>query len=404
MTTATVLVVGCGFPQRGLIRFARANELRVVGLDRDADAIGVALCDAFVQASTTDVDAICAAATEQHVDGIVSCGSEHALAPVATACERLGLPFYGDSETIARCQYKHHMRTALAAAGLDFPAFQTVETLTHAQEFVADHGLPAVIKPSFGWGQRGVRVVKQADELATAVKEALDATPSGVPAIIEAFIPGREFSVDAYTVDGQTQALAVTERIITSYPQPPGITFAEVFPASLPAEKEQELVDLAVVANVALGIKRGPTYTQMRSGEKGPAVVEVAYRLGGGLDPEVALLASGVSLYRRIVGVALGRSAWETASSEAVSHGGAIGSFIIAKPGRVVAVQGVAQAEAMTGIVDVAVYRRVGDTVEPLTDGSKRAGHVVAVGKDRQEAEQRAAAARDTVCIVTEEA
>jgi hypothetical protein len=70
----------------------------------------------------------------------------------------------------------------------------------------------------------------------------------------------------------------------------------------------------------------------------------------------------------------------------------------------VVAVQGVAQAEAMTGIVDVAVYRRVGDTVEPLTDGSKRAGHVVAVGKDRQEAEQRAAAARDTVCIVTEEA
>ena len=172
MTRATLLVVGCGFPQRGLIRFAIANDLRVVGLDRDPTAIAVPLCQVFVEASTTDVDAICSAAKEHRADGIVTCGSEHALAPVATACERLGLPFYGESETIARCQYKHRMRQALAESGLDFPAHRAVESLADAQAFVATHGLPLVIKPSFGWGQRGVRVVKEPGELEAAVAEA----------------------------------------------------------------------------------------------------------------------------------------------------------------------------------------------------------------------------------------
>ena len=158
-----------------------------------------------------------------------------------------------------------------------------------------------------------------------------------------------------------------------------------------------------MAANKALGIERGPTYTQMRSGAQGPAVVEVAYRLGGGLDPEVSFLASGVSLYRRIVGVALGREDWEQAQQEERGHGGAIGSFIIAKPGKVVAIEGIEEATSLEGVVDVAVYRRVGDVVFPLTDGSKRAGHVVAFGEDRQQAEERAAAARALVRIVTEE-
>jgi biotin carboxylase len=130
--------------------------------------------------------------------------------------------------------------------------------------------------------------------------------------------------------------------------------------------------------------------------------VETAYRLGGGLDPDVALLASGVSLFRKILGVALDKPEWESAGPEQERHGGAIGKFLIGKPGRVTRITGLADARSMPGVVAAEVYVEVGGTVHPLTDGSKRVGHALAFGKDRLEAEARAARALGSIRIETE--
>src|SRR5262249_25968413 len=157
--------------------------------------------------------------------------------------------------------------------------------------------------------------------------------------------------------------------------------------------------EAALAGAVALGVRRGPTYTQLRIGPRGPRLVETAHRLGGGLDPDVALLASGVSLFPKILSVALGRADWEEGdpprdppsrpisglAREGERFGGAIGKFLIAKPGRVVRIDGLDDARAMPGVVAAEVYVEVGGVVHPLTDGSKRAGHVLASGMDRDQ-------------------
>src|SRR5262249_17426812 len=132
---------------------------------------------------------------------------------------------------------------------------------------------------------------------------------------------------------------------------PPGITFAEWYPSALAPALEQDAIAAAVAGVRALGIRRGPTYTQLRIGPRGARLVETAYRLGGGLDPDVTLLASGVSLFRKILGVALGRRDWETAGAEAERHGGAIGHFLVGRPGTVARVSGLDEARAMPGVV-----------------------------------------------------
>jgi biotin carboxylase len=400
-----LLVVGCGFPQLGLLRFVKSEGLSLVGLDANPQAVGAPICDAFAEASTTDVEAIVAAAREHQVNGITTCGSEHALLSTALAAEALGIPFYGASEVIRRCQAKDAMRAAFEAAGVPSPAHRLVDSLAAARQFVEVVGLPVVVKPVRGWGQRGVSIAVKESELEAAVQGALEAAGragrSGPGCLLEAFIEGREFSVDAYTMNAQTEVLAVTERIITGYPDPPGITYAEVFPSGLSEEDLTALCTVAIAGLEALGIMRGPTYTQMRQGPRGSFIVETAYRLGGGLDPDVTLLASGVSLYRKICGVALGRPAWEAAGPEGEAHGGAVGRFIVAKPGLVMAVTGLDRARGMEGIVDAEVYLRPGDRVHPLTDGSKRAGHVLACGSSRDEAEARARRAMEAIVIAT---
>jgi biotin carboxylase len=400
-----LLIVGTGFPQLGLLRFCRAEGLSVIGLDLNPDSVGRVECDEFFTASTTDSEAIARAARELRADGITTCGSDHAVIPTALAAEALGLPFYVPSRVVRACIHKDDMRDLYARGGAPSPAHRNVQTVAEALVMLERYGLPLVVKPARGWGQRGVRVVMAAEELTQAVSDALAAAAQAMPeprCVVEQFIEGREFSVDAYTRDGETEVLAITERIITSYPDPPGITFAEAHPPLVPDAERERIIEAAVKGVRALGVQRGPTYTQLRSGPKGAFIVETALRLGGGLDPDVTFLASGVSLYRKIVGVALGRTDWERAGREGPAHGGAVGRFIIGKPGEVRAILGLEEARRLPGIVSAEVYVSVGGTVHPLTDGSKRAGHVLAFGADREDAERNARRAMDTIQIVTE--
>ena len=103
---ARVVIVGCGFPQLGLLHAARELGLTVFGVDANPQAIGAALCSDFHEVSTDDVDRIAEVAQKVHADGITTCGSEIALASTARAAERLGMPFYGDVATVDRCQAK----------------------------------------------------------------------------------------------------------------------------------------------------------------------------------------------------------------------------------------------------------------------------------------------------------
>jgi len=396
-----ILVVGCGFPQLGLLRAARELGLLVVGVDANPAAIGAAVCDEFREVSTHDVDTIAHLAREVGIDGVTTAGSEVALSTTVRVCQLLGLPFYGDAATVDRCQGKDQMRQAYRAGGAPIPAFAVASSLGDVQVFVERLGLPVVLKPSRGWGQRGVSKVETDAELGDAFERARGASDGG-PVLVESFVEGDEVSVNAYTLDGATTVCSVTERVITQYPDPPGITFAEWYPSCLEKEAEALAIEAALAGIRALGIRRGPTYTQLRVGPKGAKIVETAYRLGGGLDPDVALLASGISLFRKILGVALDQADWERAGREKEPHGGAIGKFLIGRPGRVSRISGLEAARSMPGVVAAEAYVSVGSTVFPLTDGSKRAGHVLVVGNDRVEAGERAARAAAAIGIETE--
>jgi len=150
--------------------------------------------------------------------------------------------------------------------------------------------------------------------------------------LAEEFVPGDEFSVNAYTSGGRDHHLQRDREGHHHYPDPPGITFAEWYPSGLDREREALAAEAALSGIRALGIRRGPTYTQLRVGPTGPRIVETAYRLGGGLDPDVALLASGISLFRKILGVALSDPEWEAAGPERPPHGGASGNSWWAVP------------------------------------------------------------------------
>jgi biotin carboxylase len=126
----------------------------------------------------------------------------------------------------------------------------------------------------------------------------------------------------------------------------------------------------------------------------GPRVMEVAARLGGGHDAELCGAALGVDLSAAAVRAALGQP---PGALEPVRDRAAVVRFLIAPPGRLLRVEGLADARALPGVELAYAYRTPGALIEPLLRGPDRAGFVLATGATRPEAE---AAARDAEATI----
>ena len=398
-----VLVVGCGFPQLSLVRTARRMGLHVVGADRDPRAVAVKHCDEFFEVSTGDVDGLLDVLRRCGADGVTTTGSEVSLKATATVAARAGLPFYADPETVRRCQDKDAMRAGYAAAGLGVPAFARCATLDEAIAFAEARGFPLVVKPSRGWGQRGVARVESMVELTVAFEEArAHSVNAGLAsAVVEEWLDGREVSVNGWVERGRLVGYCVTERITVPGNKPLGVMVAEVYPSGLSPEDEARVVEEARRGAAALGHTRGPCYSQVAIGPRGCFLFETAARLGGGFDADVTRLASGVDLYERLIGIALGDAALEQCGALAPAHGGAVAKFLVAEPGSVVAVKGLDDARALSGVDDAEVFVPVGGRVYPLTDSAKRAAYVLAHGTSRASALASADAALALIRIDT---
>jgi len=208
--------------------------------------------------------------------------------------------------------------------------------------------------------------------------------------------------VNAFSGGGRFHPLTVTDRVVA---RPPafGVALAHVWPSELPELQVAAAVEAARAAAEALGIREGPSYTQVIVGRDGrPRVLELAARLGAGHDAELCQAALGVDLNGLALAAALGEPIprYNLLQSQGVS-GAACVRFLVPPVGTLEAVGGVDEAEAVEGVRWVRVYREPGFTFGPLRRGADRAGAVLAVGAGRQEALARAEAALACIRLVT---
>ena len=378
-----LLVLGAGPAQVGLLRAARERDLFVIAVDRDASAPGFAYADKRALVSTEDEPAVDRLARAENVDGIISPGADWPVGVAARVAARLGLPHPIDAATAAIVTTKSRQRERFAAAGVAQPR--------PLEEPVA----PCVVKAPDRQGQRGLTFVRTEAELPAAIEAALEASRNGVY-IVEEYVDGPEVTVQAISIDGAFHPLLVADRL-TADPPAFGVALAHAWPC---VSETQSPIEAARAAAEALGVRNGPTYTQIRIGADGSRVIELAARLGGGHDAELAEAATGVKLHDLAIDFALGN---EACVSETQSlQGGACVLFLVAPEGELQAVEGREQAHATEGVLDVRVYREPGSTIGPLRRGADRAGAVIAVGDSREDALARARAAADEIRFVVE--
>ena len=359
--------------------------MHVIAVDRDPQALGFVLADERAIISSEDEEAVDRLARARDVDGIVSPGADWPVGIAARVAERIGLAHPITARTGSIVTSKARQREAFAAAGVP-----------HAREVDprdAELPFPVVVKAPDRQGQRGLALVRSPGELDAALAAAL-AESRGGAVLVEEHVEGPEVTVNAVSVDGCFVPLTVTDRL-TAEPPAFGVALAHLWPSR---HDTAAAVDAAAAAVAAVGIRNGPSYTQLRLGPAGPVVMEVAARLGGGHDAELCAAATGVDLNALAVSFALDD---DTSSCQARGGGakkkGAAVVFLVPPAGRLVEVEGVAEAQAVQGVEWVRVYRRPGHVLGPLRRGADRAGAVLVTGADRDSALERGRRAADAV-------
>jgi biotin carboxylase len=390
-----LLVLGAGPAQLGLLAAARARELHVIALDREPSAPGFRYADRRAIVSTEDESSIERLAGAERVDGLIAPGIDWPVAIAARVAERLGLPHPISPETAMLSTSKLRQRERFAEAGVPQPQYVVCSGAAEAAEAAQRIGFPCVVKAPDRQGQRGLTLVGSAGEVEEAVRTALDASRSAT-LLVEELVPGREVTVNAFSVGGHFSPLTVTDRLTAPLPAF-GVALTHVWPSELEPAEIGAAVEAASSAARAVGIENGPSYTQVLVGPDGPRVGELAARLGGGHDAELCRVALGVDLNGEALSAALGEEVPATALSPVAKVGGACVRFLVAPPGELREVTGVEEAFALEGIRGIRIYRRPGHRFGGLRRGADRAGAVLAVGDSRDEALERAGRAEGII-------
>ncbi|MEV0899959.1 pyridoxal-phosphate dependent enzyme [Actinoplanes sp. NPDC049802] len=292
----------------------------------------------------------------------------------------LGLPG-NPVDAVTTCRDKAALRRVLDAAHVPQPRFATVTEAGAVDAAVAAVGLPCVVKPAGESGSTGVLLCATRQHAEDQVRDilAVRVNARGLPAIrtalVEQYLSGAEYSVELFTWKGETRCIGITEKSVTGFPH--FVEHRHVFPAALSPVVAARLESTARDAVRAAGIENGPTHTELRLTDDGPAVIEVNPRLAGGMIPELIRLATGTGILEQQLRVALGQAPEPVA--EPVRYA-AIQFLLATREGRLDGVDGTAEARAVDGVEHVAVTARPGATVRPPRDAYDRLGYVIASG------------------------
>ncbi len=394
--TKTVFILGAGGMQVPAIRAARERGFRVVVADGSDRAVGIPLADEFRHVDLRDTDGLLAAATElaerDGLAGVFTAGTDFSQA-VSYLAERLGLPSV-PLQAARNASDKALMREALKRAGVGCPDFAVVADAEGGRAAAARIDYPLVVKPVDNMGARGCALARDASSLDEALADALSHSRSG-RAVVEEYMDGPEFSIDALVWNGRIVVCGVADRHVTFAPY--FVEMGHTMPTDRGADEVAEVLRVFKAGVRALGIENGVAKGDMKLTRDGAKVGEIAARLSGGfMSGWTYPYSTGVDLTGAALDLATGlhpdglSPRWHATSAERAW---------ISIPGRIRSVVGLVEAETVPYVKNVFPRSKEGDVVVFPSNNVEKCGNVISQAPTRSLAVEAAESACRRVLI-----
>lgn len=390
------MILGASILQLPAIEKAKEMGLEVIAVDMNPDAEGFKVPGVIKEViSTIDTPAIIEAARRHRIDGIMTLATDMPMRSVASVAKEMGLTGI-DEGTALRATNKAEMRKVLKAYNVPVPRFFTASDESEYNEVVKQFSVPFIVKPVDSSGSRGIFEVADITDQ-NMVRKAYDYckpySKTG-DVIVEEYMSGPEVSVETLSIDGTCHVLQITDKLTTGAPH--YVEMGHSQPTRHSKEIAKKISETAIAANKAIGIKNGPSHTEIIITGEGPKIVEIGARLGGDcITTHLVPLSTGVDMVECNIRIAMGE---KPDISCKYNRGSAI-RYLSTENGVIKNIKGLDAAKKTDGVVQVSIVHNVGDRVDGIKSSGDRVGFVIAQGRNAAEAIKSAESALSTIKV-----
>lgn len=376
-----LLILGAGILQIAVIKKAKELGICTIVADGDSNARGLYLADIPLVVNITDPELVYNRIKELHIDGVIHPCSEVAMNTMGYINDKLKLSGIGfDTAMIAT--NKGRMREAFKQGGAPSPESYSASTYG---EFLYKLQLingKAIVKPSRNSGSRGVSCINTKDntELLSLYNNAIN-NSRDKSVVVEKFIEGPEFSVEAIIWNKKINIIAITDKLTTG--EPHFIELGHSQPSLFTKNEQQLVIDAAIKGCKSLNLNNCVAHVEIKLQNNLPYIMEIGARLGGDfISTELVHLSTGIDMVRAAIDVALGIP--PDLSQKHNPRGAAIRYFV--PPEGIISDIDISKCIKDKNIYDYNIYIYNGQHVNAINSSSDRSGHVIATGTNAIEA------------------
>jgi biotin carboxylase len=372
------LVLAGGVYQLPLIQALKRKNFNVVLFDGNPNAVGFKYADQGVVIDISNHVACLESSRElANISGVASIVNEASVVTVAYIAQELGLFGIG-LEVAKRATNKVLMRESFLNHKMKIPIYGDAKTIEEINQLAFNIGFPAIIKPVDSSGSRGVFQVNSIDEVESIFTSAINESQAG-KVIIESFLDGVEFTVEAYSINGNATVLGFSQK--KRVPFPACVSIELQYMPFEDHESGRAIVEAALDAIRAVGIENGPSHTEIIMTNDGPYVVEIAARGGGfRIFPEIIEAISGVDPIDLIIEQSIGN----VPSINKIKNRAAVLRFFTPNAfGTISGIYGVEMARKVNDVVDVFIEPNLtGKIFNGITKDGDRPGYILTISED----------------------
>lgn len=278
-----ILILGAGLMQKPAIQSGKELGYKIALVDGNPNALCVPMADIFSPIDLKDKEAILAFAQKLNQDhnlkAVFTAGTDFSSV-VSYVAGNLGFAAH-TYEAACNASNKIQMRQCFEKAQVPSPKFIEIDHKFLENPVLQNLDFPLVVKPVDNMGARGCRMIRSQDELLENAKIAIEYSRTK-KAILEEYMEGMEFSIDALVFDGTLTITGFADRHI--YYPPYFIEMGHTMP-SVYSPTSSEWLSLAKTfyeGVKALGLTHGVAKADIKLTPKGPMIGEIAARLSGG--------------------------------------------------------------------------------------------------------------------------
>lgn len=277
-------VIGAGDESIHTIKKAQEYGIEVIALDGNPKAAGLEAADKFQVVDISDEKAVINALGKEKADFVLTAPIGRFLTTVGAVNDALHLPGIS-REMAALCTDKFEFHKKLYKEGLRKCHCYKIKrdkiidgsgnaiSMENAGSGKLSLSFPAILKPEYGSGSRGIYMLSDGKQL----KEALLAT-SGEAYVLEECVCGEEYGVDGAVVEGIFYLILLRRKKITPPPARQAVGYFSALPEDSFFGEVRDYMN-AVVRS--LGLDECLLHADIMKTDQGPFAIELSARPSG---------------------------------------------------------------------------------------------------------------------------